>query len=591
MKKPVIMTGNEAIARGAYEAGCLFAAAYPGTPSTEILENMAQYREVDSRWASNEKVALEIVAGTSIGGARSLATMKHVGVNVAADPLFTMGYAGVNGGMVVISADDPGCHSSQNEQDNRLYAPLAKLAMIEPSDSQECKDYMLAAFEISEKFDVPVLFRVTTRVCHSKSIVQTGERSEVGIKPYVANPGKFAMLPSVARVRHAVREQLLIALEEYANTSPLNRIEWGNDRKIGVITSGISYQYARDVFGDSVSYLKLGLTNPMPSKLIRTFARSVDRIYIIEEGEPYIENKVRTLGFDCIGKERIPITGELSTGIVRKAFVGGEDAKTYTANLAAPPRPPVLCAGCPHRGFFRALHKRKKELVGVGDIGCYALGVNEPFFGFDFSICMGSGFSASIGFAKALERDGDTRKVFGMLGDSTFFHSGITGLVDAIHSQANLVLCILDNSTTAMTGHQEHPGTAVDLMGNEVPVVDIMRMVRATGIEDSHIRVVDPVDVDAMDAAVNDGIAAEGPFIIVTKRPCALIKSVARANAGKYCVTDLDKCKKCKACLKIACPAISNIDGVISVTDYVSCTACGLCMQVCKFDAISKVGE
>jgi indolepyruvate ferredoxin oxidoreductase alpha subunit len=589
--KKVIMTGDEAVARGAYEAGCTVAAAYPGTPSTEILENMAQYKEINSRWSVNEKVALEIAAGASIGGARALAAMKHVGLNVAADPLFTMGYCGVNGGLVVVTADDPACHSSQNEQDNRLYAPMAKVALVEPSDSQECLDYMKAAFEISEMFDIPVLFRMTTRVCHSKSLVQLGERKEAVVKKYVRDPGKYAMLPATARSRHAIREKLLIELEEYANTSPLNRIEWGESREIGIITSGISYQYAREVFGDKVCYLKLGLTNPLPSKLISTFARSVDRIFVIEEGEPYLENKVKALGFDCIGKERVPILGELNTVKVRKAFVDEKDYPGYKSNLAAPPRPPVLCAGCPHRGFFRAIQKRSKDIVSVGDIGCYALGINPPFNGFDYSLVMGAGFSSIIGLAEALKLQGDNRKALGMLGDSTFFHSGITGLVDIVHANSNVIACILDNSITAMTGHQENPGTSVSLMGEPAQSIDILSVVRSTGISEDRIRVVDPVDIEAMDAALDDAIKAEGPFIIITKRPCVLIKEVAKTYANKYCEIDQEKCKKCKACLKLACPAIANIDGVISIYDQASCTACGLCMQVCKFDAISKVGE
>ena len=589
--KKVIMSGNEAVARGCYEAGCTVAAAYPGTPSTEILENMAQYPEIDSRWASNEKVALEIAAGASIGGARALSSQKLVGLNVAADPLFSVGYTGVNGGLVVVTADDPGCYSSQNEQDNRLYAPHAKLAMIEPSDSQECRDYVKAAFEISEKFDVPVLFRLTMRICHSKSLVSQGEREEVGVKPYVRNPGKYALLPATARRRHVVREGLMIQLEEYAVHSSLNRIEWGKDRKIGIVTSGMSYQYAREVFGEDASYLKLGITNPLPSKLIRTFARSVDKIYVIEEGEPYLENKVRTLGFDCIGKERIPIVSELDTTIVRQAFKDEREPFTYQAANQAPVRPPLLCAGCPHRGFFYALHKRAKDVVTAGDIGCYSLGVSEPFNGFDFSLCMGAGFSTTIGLAKALERRGDKRKVFGMLGDSTFFHSGITGLVDAVHQSANVVLCILDNSITAMTGHQENPGTKMTLMGKPAKAIDLLKVVRAIGIEEDHIRVVNPVELEQMEEAIDAGIQAEGPFVIVTKSPCILLKPVRKTYAGKYCEIDPDKCKRCKSCLKIACPAIALKDGVISIVDRANCTACGLCMQVCRFGAISKVGE
>ena len=358
------MSGDEAIARGAWEGGCHIASAYPGTPSTEILENLAQYSEINSRWASNEKVAFEIASGASIGGARALAAMKHVGVNVAADPLFTMAYIGAHGGLVLVSADDPGCHSSQNEQDNRLYAPLAKILMLEPSDSQECLDFTKLSFELSERFDSPVLLRLTTRVCHSKELVQVGEnRLEVPIKPYVRNTKKNAMLPVNSRPRHVAMERNLLDVEIYANDCPFNRIEWDQDKKIGVITSGISYLHAKEVFGDTVSYLKLGLTNPLPRKLISTFARSVDKIYVIEENEPYLENAVRALGFDCIGKERVPICGELNASLVRQAFLPDPAIKLYHSELVAPPRPPVLCAGCPHRGIFHILGKNKKKVV------------------------------------------------------------------------------------------------------------------------------------------------------------------------------------------------------------------------------------
>ncbi len=588
-----IMTGDEAVARGAYEASCHLAVAYPGTPSTEILENIgALYNNIDSRWAVNEKTAMEIGLGASIGGMRTLVAMKHVGINVAADPMFTAGMCGVNGGLVIISADDPACHSSQNEQDNRLYAPHAKLAMVEASDSQECSDYIKASFEISEQFDIPVLFRMTTRVCHAKSLVNTTDRVELPVKPYVSNPGKYALLPGVARTCHINREKSLIELEEYSNTSPLNRVEMGKDKKIGVVTSGISYQYARDVFGDSVSYLKIGLSFPLPSKLMADFCKDVETVYVIEEGEPYLENKIKQLGFACIGKERTGLLGELSTSIIRKVFTSEAAPETYTVEVAAPPRPPMLCAGCPHRGYFNAMFKRKKETVVVGDIGCYALGVNEPFKGFDVSICMGAGFTVPIGLAEALKAQGDTRKVFGMLGDSTFFHSGMTGLVDVIHSKANIVLCILDNSITAMTGHQENPGTAVNLMGMEAPVVDIESIVRATGLSNANIRIVDPINQAEMDEAIDAGIKAVGPFVIITKSPCILIKSVVKTYANKYCEIDQAKCKKCKACLKIACPAIAlRADGSIAIVDKAACTACGLCIQVCKFDSISKVGE
>lgn len=587
-----ILSGNEAIARGAYEAGCKVAAAYPGTPSTEILENIAQYKkDIYCQWACNEKVAVEITSGASIGGARSLAAMKHVGMNVAADPIFSMGYAGVNGGFVIVTADDPSCHSSQNEQDNRLYAPHAKLAMVEPSDSQECKDFTKMAFELSERFDVPVLLRITTHICHSKSLVELNKREEVGVKTYQRDLMKYALLPATARHRHIVREDLMVEMEAYANDCPLNRTEYNADASAGVITSGISYQYAHEVFGDSVSFLKLGLTNPLPRKLIKEFASKFETLYIIEENEPYLENAVKALGFtDCIGKERIPICGELNTAIIRKSLLGVQADSAYKLDLEAPARPPVLCPGCGHRGFYYALSKKMKNFVSVGDIGCYGLGSKPPLNGFDFSLCMGSGLSSIIGLSKALEMQGDTRKTLGIIGDSTFFHSGMNSLVDVVSSNANVVACVLNNHITAMTGHQENPGTTKNLMGETSPVIDLVKFIRATDIGDERIRVVDPLDLEAVSQALADALAVEGPFVIVAERPCVLIKEIARANAGKYCVIDADKCRGCKLCLRIACPAIAFIDGKAVIADPDNCNGCGLCMQMCKFDAISKVG-
>lgn len=584
----IIMSGNEAVARGVYEAGCCVAAAYPGTPSTEILENLGEsYHEVYSQWACNEKVAFEIASGASIGGVRAFAAFKHVGMNVATDPIFTMGYCGVNAGLVFVSADDPGCHSSQNEQDNRLYAPHAKIAMMEPSDSQECLDYTKAAFELSERFDIPVMLRMTTRVCHSKGMVQTGERVSVPVVPYERKVDKFAMLPAVARVRHRKREELLIAMEEYSNDCVFNRIE-GNG-KVGVISSGISYQHAREAFGEDASYLKLGLTYPLPRKLIAEFASRFETLYVIEENDPYLENAVRALGFtNCIGKERIPICGELNAEIIREALFGCADQKRYLSETTAPARPPALCAGCPHRGFFYAVSQSLKQIVPAGDIGCYALGVNEPLKGFDYSICMGSGISSLIGLAKALEIQGDSRKALGMVGDSTFFHSGITSLIDVVTSETNAIVCVLDNSITAMTGHQENPGTSKNLMGQPSPAVDILAVIRAIGVSEDRLRVVDPLDLPMMKQAIADGVAIHGPFVIVTKRPCALLKEVVRSNAGKRCVIHADKCKGCHACMRISCPAISFKDGHAYITESSDCNGCGLCWSVCKFDAIER---
>jgi indolepyruvate ferredoxin oxidoreductase alpha subunit len=586
-----IMSGNEAIARGAWEAGCSFASAYPGTPSTEIIENLSAIKEISSRWANNEKTALEMAIGASIGGLRSLAAMKHVGLNVAADPLCAVGYTGVNAGLVVVTADDPGCHSSQNEQDNRLYALLAKVALVEPSDSQECKDFIKEAYEISERFDIPVLFRVTTRICHSKGLVELEQPGEMLVKPYQQNRGKYCMLPANARVRHVAREESLVELEKFANTSSLNRFEWGKDRKLGIVTSGISYQYAKEVFGDDASILKLGLTNPMPKALIKEFCTGVDEIYVIEEGEPFIENVVKALGFSCTGKDKVPILGELNASIVRNALVGHKPQDGYSVDVQAPPRPPVLCAGCPHRGFFFSLKKNKKRIVAMGDIGCYSLGVGEPFAGFETTLCMGAGISGTIGFSKALEKQGDPRKVLGMVGDSTFFHSGVTSLIDVIHADANVIACVLDNSITAMTGHQVNAGSNKDVQGYEVPAIDLVALIRGLGVPDERLRVVDPLDLKAVQEAFDAAVAVKGPFVIVTKRPCVLIKEVARANVGRHCQVDPDKCVGCKACTLIACPAMAFKDKKSMVADPASCTACGLCMQMCKFDAISRVGE
>ena len=594
MSTKKMMSGNEAIARGVWEAGVHVAAAYPGTPSTEILENIgALYKDdIYCEWSCNEKVAFEVVSGASIGGARAFCAFKHVGMNVATDPIFSMGYAGVNGGLVFVTADDPGCWSSQNEQDNRYYALHAKIAMLEPSDSQECLDYIKAGYELSEKFDTPVMVRMTTRVCHSKSLVETGERKNVEVKKYERKPQKFALLPAVALARHPVREQLLSEMEEYAYDSPLNKVEENEGATVGVITSGISYQHSKEVFGDKASYLKLGLTYPLCKKLVKEFCEKYETVYVIEENDPYLETQVRALGFTNIhGKDLIPICNELNAGVLRKALFNEEPGETYTVEAKAPARPPTLCAGCPHRGFFFGVSKVLDKVVPAGDIGCYALGSQDPFKGFDYSICMGAGFSSLIGLEKALKGQGDTRKPLGMVGDSTFFHSGLTSLIDIVASEANVIACVLDNSITAMTGHQDNPGTAKNLMGQPSPQVDIVALVKACGIDDDHLRIVDPLDIKAMDAALNDGINANGPFVIITKRPCILIKEVAKANGKRHAVINPEKCIGCKQCMKVACPAIAFKDGKSVIADGSGCTGCGLCTQMCKFDAISIVEE
>lgn len=584
MKK--ILSGNEAVARGAWEAGCTVAAAYPGTPSTEIIENIAKYKEVYAEWAPNEKVAVEVASGAAIGGARALTAMKHVGLNVAADPLFTMAYEGINGGMVVVTADDPGMHSSQNEQDNRYYARAAKVAMVEPSDSQEAKDFVKFAYEISERFDTLVLFRMTTRISHSKSLVELGDRTEVGVKPYIKQVKKYVMIPAHARAKHVEVEERLKRLQEYSNSCPLNRIEWGS-KSIGIITSGISYQYAKEVFKDNASYLKIGMSFPIPDKMIREFSQSVDKLYIIEENEPYLEKEVKAMGIECTGKELIPICGELNPDIVRSALVAEEKENLYSVDVNVPSRPPVLCPGCPHRGIFYAVSKYK-DIIATGDIGCYTLGMVPPLGVTDTSICMGASISGGIGIQKASMMAGRKSKIFAFIGDSTFFHSGITGLIDSYYNNSPIVVCILDNHITAMTGHQENPGTGRNAKGEIAASVDIETIVRAIGIK--NIRVVDPYDLKATEDTVREAYESEETFVIITKQPCALIKDVQKRRANIYCSVNNDKCRKCKACLRTGCPALSFKNDSILI-DRSMCNGCGLCEQVCKFDAIEKVGE
>lgn len=584
----VIMSGNEACARGAYEAGCTIASAYPGTPSTEILENFSKYEGVYGEWAPNEKVAFEVASGASIGGARSLTAMKHVGLNVAADPLFTMAYEGVNGGFVVITADDPGMHSSQNEQDNRLYAPHAKVAMVEPSNSQECREFFIKAFEISEKFDTLVLFRLTTRVSHSKGIVELGEKIPVEIKDYVKDTKKYIMIPANARAKHVEVEKRLMDLQEYSNSCSMNKIEMGNE-DIGIITSGISYEYCREVFGDSVSYLKLGFTHPLPDKLIREFASKVKKLIVVEENEPYIENYVKSIGIKCSGKDILPICGELNPSIIRKAIKEEE----FTSNLkyegVLPNRPPVLCAGCPHRGIFYAVSKHK-DIIATGDIGCYTLGMMPPINVTDTVICMGASVSAGIGLSKARKISGDKRKIFAFIGDSTFFHSGITGLINSIYNQEPIVTCILDNRTTAMTGHNENPGTGFTLQGKEAPILDIEKIVLSLGVKEENLRVIDPYNISETEEAVKEAKLSTEPFVIITKQPCALKKEVLKLRENSKCRINKEACKRCKACLRTGCPALSYKNNTVFI-DESQCNGCGICKQVCKFNAIEKVGQ
>jgi len=589
-----LMTGNEAVARGVFEAGVTYASAYPGTPSTEILENVGPYKEhITAEWATNEKVALETAIGASIAGARSFAAMKHVGVNVAADPLFTYAYTGVNGGLVLVSADDPGAHSSQNEQDNRYYAKFAKIACIEPSDSQEAKDFILDAYDISEKFNLPVLFRMTTRTCHSKSLVEFGERKEVGAKEYKKDTSKFVAAPSNARLMHPKVEERAVALEKFSNKTDLNRFEW-NDKKIGIITSGVSYVYSKEVFGDTVSYLKLGFTYPLPMEKIKKFADAVETLYVIEELEPFIEEQMKAAGIDCIGKEIIPRTGELNPDIIAKAILGEERPTVSISEDKKVKRPPALCAGCPHRGLFFELAKRKDIMV-TGDIGCYTLGVAAPLNTIDTVICMGASISMGHGAYKAFERNGVDKQVVSVIGDSTFFHTGINSLITVAFNKSNIVSIILDNRTTGMTGHQENPGTGYSLQGDTTEAIDIPNLVKAIGIK--QVISVNPLDLDAVDKALKVSLAYDGPSVIVTRWPCALKKFTDLDKnefdlARKTYRVDPEACRGCKVCIKTGCPALEfDMKSKKAIINEDMCVGCSVCAQSCPFDAIAKVGE
>ena len=582
-----LMTGNEAIARGAWEAGCHCAVGYPGTPSTEILENAAAYPEMYSQWSVNEKVAAEQAGGISAAGGRVIVTMKVVGLNVAMDPLMTESYLGTRGGLVYVVADDPGCNSSQTEQDNRLIAKFAGIPLLEPSDSQECKDFVGRAFELSEKFDVPVMLRMTTRVCHSKSIVVLGERTEVAVKPYERTE-KYCSNPGMAIKRHARLVEMNKELEAYSNTCDLNFEEW-NGSELGIVTCGVSYEHVREVFSDHASYLKIGLSNAAPMDKIRDFCSRVDKVYVIEENEPFLEDQMRQAGIACTGKDKLPTVGALSPEIIRASLLG-QVAESRTADApTAPSRPAVLCAGCPHRSIFYAVSK-VKNAVAANDIGCYTLGMVPPLSVTDTIFCMGAGISAGLGMERMFRISGQDRKVFGFIGDSTFFHSGITGLIDAVWNGANIAICILDNRITAMTGHQENPGTGHTLSGEISEKVDIKALVRAVGVPEDHIRTVNAYDMKAVEQAVKDAAASDGVFVIINRQPCALIKSNRKARAGMYCTVDQNKCRRCKTCLRIGCPAVLIRDGAISI-DRDQCNGCTMCAQVCPFDAIDAIGQ
>ncbi len=576
-----LLSGNEAIARGAYEAGVKVCAAYPGTPSTEIFEELPKYKDVlYCEWAPNEKVATEVAYGASIAGVRSLCAMKHVGLNVAADPMFTAAYNGVNGGFVIVDADDPSMHSSQNEQDNRYYAKAAKIALVEPSDSQECKDFLIEAYRISEQFDMPVLFRSTTRVSHSKSLVELGERAEITPYLYEKNIAKYNCSPGFAYQKHPKVEKMLTALEEYGNTCPLNRIEPG-DGDVGVITASVAYQYAREVFPEGTSFLKLGLTFPLPMKLIREFASTVKKLYVVEELEGFMEEQIRAAGIDCIGKDVISNLYELDPQRLRKMLYDIEP-NIKKLPVKAVPRPPALCPGCPHRGFFYVM-SRHKDYIITGDIGCYTLGGNAPMNAMDTSVCMGGGFSVGAGMAKAFEVTGRRKKIFGVLGDSTFFHSGMTGATEIIYNKAHMIPVILDNHITGMTGHQDNPASGYTLQGEIANAVSIEGVLSEIGYQ--NIIIVDPQDLTAMQKAVDDALNSEVPAAIIARRPCLLIKRI-KHDIG-LCQVDPDKCIGCKMCLGVGCPALS-FRNKKSEIDPLQCVGCTVCAQVCPKGAISR---
>lgn len=583
MKKK-IMLGNEAFARGAYEAGVKVVSSYPGTPSTEVTETAAKYDEIHVEWAPNEKVGVEVAVGASIGGVRSLSCMKHVGLNVAADPFFTAAYTGVTGGAVVLVADDNGCHSSQNEQDSRYYGKSAGVPMLEPSNAQECKDYIKLAYEISEKYDTVVLIRSNTRISHSRGIVTMEERTEQDRIPYTKNIQKYVAMPAMAKKLHIAQEKRMAQIAEDCNdmslasgaeTQKLNTVEMG-DASIGIITGGICYQYVKEAMPD-VSILKMGMINPLPKKLIEDFAAKVDKLYIIEEGDPFIEEQIRAMGISLAGgKDLFTIQGEYSANMIRKAF-GRPIAETAVID-DAPGRPPLLCAGCPHRGLFHVLGKLKKTVLG--DIGCYTLSALPPTSAMDTCLCMGASISMAHGFEKAI---GDSKDVVAVLGDSTFFHSGITGLINMSYNGAKGTVIILDNRITGMTGHQQNPSTGKNAKGEEAPAVDIATLCRACGVK--NIVEIDPFNVKELEEIIKTETAREELSVIITKRPCALI---VKQPDIPYVITD--KCKNCKMCMKIGCPAIEEKDGrPFIVPDR--CVGCGLCAEVCPFDAIEITEE
>ena len=575
MKK--LLLGNEAVARGLYEAGVRVVSSYPGTPSTEITEAAATYEEIYCEWASNEKVAAEVAAGASFAGARSFCAQKHVGLNVAADPLFTMSYIGVNGGMVLAVADDPGLHSSQNEQDSRNYAIAAKLPMLEPADSAECRDFTKLAYELSEQFDTPVLLRLTTRVAHSRSPVELYEREEHALKPYEKNPAKNVMLPAFAKPKHYKVEERTQKLSAWSDEADINVLE-DNHSEVGVIASGAVYQYAKEALGDTVSYLKLGMVHPLPLKKIQELASKVKTLYVIEELDDVIESFCKKNGIAVHGKDVFPRCDEFSQNVIRQCMLG-KVPESKKVDAETPGRPPVMCCGCPHRGLFYALKKAKVYVSG--DIGCYTLGASAPLSAIDTCICMGASVSALHGYNKARGKDAEQKSV-AVIGDSTFIHSGITGLIDIAYNQSNSVVIILDNSITGMIGHQQNPTTGYNIKGDPTTAVDLEALCKAVGIK--RVRVCDPYNLKEVESVLKEELAAEEPSVIISRRPCALLKYVKHKPS---LVVDTEKCIGCKACLGIGCPAIS-VHGGKAAIDRTQCVGCGVCTTLCPKSAITE---
>jgi len=585
MKKE-ILSGNEAIARGAYEAGCRVACAYPGTPSTEILENTVNYKEIDSSWAPNEKVALEVAIGASFGGGRALCTMKHVGVNVAADPLFTLSYTGVNGGLVLVTADDPEMHSSQNEQDNRNYAKFAKVPMLEPADSQECKEFTRLAFELSEQYDTPVMLRTTTRISHSKSVVALGERvSDLAEPKLVKNAAKLVMLPGNARVRHPFVEERIKKLSEAGAAMAINRREL-RDASIGIVTSGVCYQYVREALPDA-STLKLGMVHPLPQALIREFAAQVDKLYVVEELDPFIEEQVKAMGIAVTGKELIPLCGELTPGRIRTAF--GLPQPPAVPGEKLPGRPPNMCPGCPHRGVFFALNQLKAYVTG--DIGCYTLGFMPPLSAMDTCVCMGASIGMATGVSKVVSAE-ERKRVVAVIGDSTFLHTGINGLMDMVYNNSPSTVVILDNRITAMTGRQDNPASGFTLMDDPSHSIDFPLLCKSLGVK--HIRVINPFDLEQTKSVLREEMERPETSVIITDKPCVLVKREGVFQKAPAYMVEAETCTGCRACLKIGCPAIEwrpAGDGSKkgkAFIDPLLCTGCDVCRQLCKFEAIGR---